>query len=73
LDIPDVKELYPVKFERPKRFSYVQQLNCIYKSLINKMNRMRFIEIIKPLKQEEYIEPTEAEKQELYKRELSRK
>lgn len=73
LDIPDVKELYPVKFERPKRFSYVQELNFIYKSLINKMNRMRFIEIIKPLKQEEYIEPTEAEKQELYKKELSRK
>ena len=73
LDIPDVKELYPVKMERPKRFSYVNELNFIYNSLINKMNKMRFIEIIKPLQPEEYNEFSETQKTLIYKNELSRK
>ncbi len=70
LDIPDVKELYPVKFERPKRFSYVNELNFIYNSLIRKMNKMRFIEIIKPAEPEQYIESNEVQKKEIYKTEL---
>jgi hypothetical protein len=53
MGIPDIKELYPIRQEHKKRFSFVNELNFIYKSLINKMNRMRFIEIIKPIKMEE--------------------
>jgi len=53
MGIPDIKELYPVKKETPKRYSYVTELNQIYKSLINKMNRMSFIEVIKPIKKDE--------------------
>jgi len=49
IGIPDIKELYPVKQERPKTFSFVKELSFIYNSLINKMNEMRFIEIIKPI------------------------
>jgi hypothetical protein len=52
LGLPDIKGLYPVKQERPKRFSYVNELSIIYGSLIHKMNKSRFIEIIKPLEQE---------------------
>lgn len=51
LDIPDIKELYPIKQERPKKYSFVNELNYIYRSLIFKMNKMKFIEIIKPLKE----------------------
>ena len=50
IGIPDIKELYPMKYETPKKLSYVNELSFIYSSLINKMNRMRFIEIIKPVK-----------------------
>ena len=53
IGIPDIKELYPIRYERPKRLSYVNELSYIYGSLINKMNRMTFIEIIKPLKIED--------------------
>lgn len=49
LGIPDIKELYPIKSERPKTYSYVKQLSCIYTSLIKKMGKMKFIEIISPL------------------------
>lgn len=49
MGIPDIKELYPIRKEHKKKFSFVNELNFIYKSLINKMNRARFIEIIKPI------------------------
>lgn len=49
LGIPDIKELYPTKHERPKKFTFVKELSQIYKSLMRKMSMMRFIEIIKPL------------------------
>ena len=49
MGIPDIKELYPIKHENPKRLQFAQQLNKIYASLINKMNKMRFIEIIAPI------------------------
>jgi len=49
IGIPDIKDLYPVKQERPKTFSFVKELSFIYNSLINKMNGMNFIEIIKPI------------------------
>ena len=52
LGIPDIKELYPVKHERVKIFSFVNELITIYNSLMKKMNMMKFIEIIKPLKDE---------------------
>lgn len=55
LGIPDIKQLYPEKKERPKTFSFLKELTHIYSSLINKMNRMRFIELIEP-KVEEKIE-----------------
>ena len=48
LGIPDIKSLYPIKIEKPKTFSYVNELTFIYSSLIRKMNIMKFIEIIKP-------------------------
>ena len=47
--IPDIKELYPVKKERKKNFTCVKELSYIYRSLMLKMNKMKFIEIIKPL------------------------
>jgi len=53
MDIPDIKQLYPIKQERKKPFSYVKELNYIYNSLINKMNKMKFIEIILPVKQQD--------------------
>jgi hypothetical protein len=53
MGIPNIKELYPVRQEHKKKYSFVNELNFIYKSLTNKMNRMRFIEIIKPVKIEE--------------------
>jgi hypothetical protein len=61
IGIPDIKELYPVRQERAKKYSFVKELNFIYRSLIIKMNKMKFIEIIKPLKDynEEIIEEKE--------------
>jgi hypothetical protein len=49
LCIPDIKELYPIKNERSKTFSYVKELSIIYNSLINKMNSMAYIKIIPPI------------------------
>lgn len=46
LGIPDIKELYPIRSERPKKFTFVKELSVIYGSLMRKMNKMRFIEII---------------------------
>ena len=48
IGIPDVKELYPIKQERAKKFSFVNELSVIYKSLITKMYKANFIEVIKP-------------------------
>ena len=48
LGIPDVKELYPIKQERAKKFSFVKELSFIYRNLITKMYKTKFIEIIKP-------------------------
>jgi hypothetical protein len=50
LEIPDIKELYPTRQERTKKYTFVKELNYIYRSLIFKMGKMKFIEIIKPLK-----------------------
>jgi hypothetical protein len=46
LGIPDIKYLYPEKRERLKQILFQKQLNQIYRSLILKMNTMRFIELI---------------------------
>jgi hypothetical protein len=45
IDIPDIKEWYPVRQERHKKLAFVKELNSIYCSLIIKMNKMRFMEI----------------------------
>ena len=52
LGIPDVKSLYPVRQEKPRRLQFVRELTYIYSSLINKMNSMRFIELIRPTETE---------------------
>jgi hypothetical protein len=52
IGIPDIKELYPVKQERPKKFDFVKELTFIYSSLINKMNSLRFIELVRPIEEE---------------------
>ncbi len=49
LGIPDIKYLYPLKKEKRKTITHVKELLRIYKSLIIKMNKMNFIEIVKPL------------------------
>jgi len=46
LEIPDIQELQPKKFEHPKKMYFKNSLTRIYASLINKMNKNRFIEII---------------------------
>ena len=46
LGIPNIKSLYPIKSERKKKYTYVKNLTLIYYPLINKMNSMRFMEII---------------------------
>ena len=53
LGIPDIKSLYPKNQERPKKFTYVKELSIIYYSLMIKMNKMRFIEIINPINSED--------------------
>jgi hypothetical protein len=52
LGIPDIKSLYPKKQERSKSFTYVKELFIIYYSLMTKMNRMKFIEMITPINDE---------------------
>lgn len=46
IGIPDIKELYPIKYETPKPIRYREQLSDIYSSLINKMNSKTFIELV---------------------------
>ena len=46
MEIPDIKELYPVKIEKPKVKQFYNRLFKIYMNLILKMNKMKFIEII---------------------------
>ena len=45
LNLPDIKELYPKKEEITRIGHYNNELNQIYTSLIQKMNKMNFIEI----------------------------
>lgn len=49
IEIPDIKELYPTKVERKKRYYYRQELTKIYLPLLLKMSRMCPIEIIDSL------------------------
>ena len=46
IGIPDIKELYPRKYERPKKIFFEHNLRVIYNNLMQKMNRMKFIEVI---------------------------
>jgi hypothetical protein len=56
LGIPDIKNLYPIKQERPKKFIFVKELSLIYRPLMKKMNNMKFIETIKPLEETNQLE-----------------
>ena len=53
MGVPDIKELYPVKSETPKKLSFINELNNIYRPLINKMKAMGFIEVIKSINKNE--------------------
>jgi len=53
IGIPDIKELYPIQQEKPKRFDFINELTFIYSSLINKMNSLRFIELVRPIEEHE--------------------
>jgi hypothetical protein len=48
IGIPDIKELYPVKHERNKQLTHLQELSTIYYKLIMKMKSMPFIQVINP-------------------------
>ena len=47
MNIPDIKYLYPTRIENKKKQVYVNELTSIYKNLINKMNHMAFIKLIR--------------------------
>ena len=40
-----------MKQERSKTFTFLNELSYIYSSLISKINKMYFIELIKPIKE----------------------
>jgi hypothetical protein len=46
LNIPDNINLYPKKIETNRKYNNEKELKSIYSSLINKMDNMKFIEII---------------------------
>ena len=46
IGLPDIKELYPAKHERHHKIHFEEQLTQIYKSLIEKMNKKQFIEVV---------------------------
>jgi hypothetical protein len=46
IGIPDIKELYPRKYETPRKIYFENKLNIIYNNLLQKMNRMGFIEVV---------------------------
>lgn len=46
LELPDIPQLYPIKQERKKKYTFTKELLIIYSSLIHKMNNMRYMEII---------------------------
>jgi hypothetical protein len=69
IGIPDIKQLYPEKKERPKQIQFQNRLNEIYNSLILKMNKMRFIEVIPKKVQEKTQEISEEKTQEISQQE----
>ena len=48
LGIPNIKQLCPVKQERPRKYQYINELRIIYKSLLYKMSKLNGIQLIKP-------------------------
>lgn len=46
LGIPDIQSLYPIKQEHFKNIRYAKELTTIYQSLLIKMNKMNFIELV---------------------------
>jgi hypothetical protein len=55
MEIPDIKSLYPIKKERAKRLQYITNLKTIYVSLIYKMIKKPFIELIRSPQEEEEV------------------
>lgn len=53
MEIPDIKSLYPIKKERAKKLQYITNLRTIYISLIYKMIKKPFIELIRSPQEEE--------------------
>lgn len=51
LGLPDIRHLYPVKNERAKYLTHLQELSTIYYRLIMKMNAMPFIKLIHPIQE----------------------
>jgi hypothetical protein len=52
IGIPDIKALYPIKYERKKQLTHLKELSTIYYRLIMKMRSMPYITIINPTIQE---------------------
>lgn len=46
MEIPDIKELYPRKYEKPKKIHFESVLKMIYGNLLQKMAHMNFIEVV---------------------------
>jgi hypothetical protein len=46
LGIPNIKQLHPIKQERPRKYQYINELRSIYMSLLNKMSKLRGIQLI---------------------------
>ena len=46
INLPDIKELYPVIKETHRSCEYTEELTTIYNSLINKMNNRKYIETV---------------------------
>ena len=46
MEIPDIKELYPRKYEKPKKIHFENTLKLIYGNLLQKMAHRNFIEVV---------------------------
>jgi hypothetical protein len=46
IGIPDIKELYPKKYEKPKKIHFEIVLKMIYRNLLQKMAHKNFIEVV---------------------------
>jgi len=54
MNIPDINELYPIKYEKTRKYQYINELKFIYKKLIKKMEKMTFITRIPKIQNGEF-------------------